>query len=131
MNELEDILGRLGEELARPMPALEVPTVEAEGASEDQLVRVSVSGGKVASVTIDPRSMRRSGVELADDVRVAVNAALKAHADALTAAMQDAGTDPSTLGPQLDEVGREASRTLGDYLELMTQMMDSTAARQG
>ena len=53
MNELEDILSRLGAELEKPLPAVEVPTVEAEGTSEDQMVRVSVTGGQVSGIVID------------------------------------------------------------------------------
>lgn len=131
MNELEDILNRLGAELAAPLPAVEVPTVEAEGASEDDMVRVSVSGGQVSGIVIDPRSMRKSSVELADDLMEAMNAALRAHSDKLMVAMQAEAPDPATLRGQLDEVRDEATRTLGDYLELMTQMMESTAAKEG
>lgn len=131
MNELEDILNRLGAELAAPLPTVEVPTVEAEGASEDDMVRVSVSGGQVSGIVIDPRSMRKSSVELADDLMEAMNAALRAHSDKLMVAMQAEAPDPATLRGQLDEVRDEATRTLGDYLELMTQMMESTAAKEG
>lgn len=131
MNELEDILNRLGAELEAPLPTVEVPTVEAEGTSEDDLVRVSVSGGQVSGIVIDPRSMRKSSVELADDLMEAMNAALKAHADKLMVAMQAEAPDPATLRGQLDEVRDEATKTLGDYLELMTQMMESTAAKEG
>ncbi len=131
MNELEELLSRFGSELEAPLPAVEVPTVEAEGASVDGLVRVTVSAGQVGAVRIDPRSMRKSSVELADDLRVAMNAALAAHADALMRAMQGAQADPASLRTQLDDVAGEATKTLTDYLELMTRMMESTATREG
>lgn len=131
MNELEDILSRLGAELEKPPPAVEVPTVEAEGTSEDQMVRVSVTGGQVSGIVIDPRSMRKSSVELADDLMQAMNAGLKAHADALMVAMQAQAPDPTSLSTELDAVADEATKTLSDYLDLMTQMMESTAAKEG
>ena len=87
MNELEELLSKLGTELDKPLPQVEVPTVEGEGLSEDQMVRVTVSGGQVSDIAIDPRSMRKSSVELADDLKEAMNAALVAHADALMVAM--------------------------------------------
>ena len=131
MNELEDILSRLGAELEKPLPAVEVPTVEAEGTSEDQMGRVSVTGGQVSGIVIDPRSMRKSSVELADDLMQAMNAGLKAHADALMVAMQAQAPDPTSLSTELDAVADEATKTLSDYLDLMTQMMESTAAKEG
>ena len=131
MNELEDILSRLGAELEKPLPAVGVPTVEAEGTSEDQMVRVSVTGGQVSGIVIDPRSMRKSSVELADDLMQAMNAGLKAHADALMVAMQAQAPDPTSLSTELDAVADEATKTLSDYLDLMTQMMESTAATEG
>lgn len=131
MNELEDILSRLGAELEKPLPAVEVPAVEAEGTSEDQMVRVSVTGGQVSGIVIDPRSMRKSSVELADDLMQAMNAGLKAHADALMVAMQAQAPDPTSLSTELDAVADEATKTLSDYLDLMTQMMESTAAKEG
>ena len=131
MNELEDILSRLGAELEKPLPAVEVPTVEAEGTSEDQMVRVSVTGGQVSGIVIDPRSMRKSSVELADDLMQAMNAGLKAHADALMVAMQAQAPDPTSLSTELDAVADQATKTLSDYLDLMTQMMESTAAKEG
>ncbi|WP_408647221.1 YbaB/EbfC family nucleoid-associated protein [Tessaracoccus coleopterorum] len=63
--------------------------MEGRGESEDSLVRITVSGGRMTDITIDPRSMRRSSVELADDIRVAMNAALEAHATALMHAMRE------------------------------------------
>ncbi|AQP47830.1 hypothetical protein BW730_10320 [Tessaracoccus aquimaris] len=131
MNELEELLSKLGTELDKPLPQVEVPTVEGEGLSEDQMVRVTVSGGQVSDIAIDPRSLRKSSVELADDLKEAMNAALVAHADALMVAMQADATDPSTLNTDLDAIAGEASRSLTEYLDLMTQMMESTAAKEG
>ena len=131
MNELEELLSKLGTELDKPLPQVEVPTVEGEGLSEDQMVRVTVSGGQVSDIAIDPRSMRKSSVELADDLMQAMNAGLKAHADALMVAMQAQAPDPTSLSTELDAVADEATKTLSDYLDLMTQMMESTAAKEG
>ncbi|GAA3865821.1 YbaB/EbfC family nucleoid-associated protein [Tessaracoccus defluvii] len=131
MNELEQLLTNLTAELEQPLPAVEVPVVSAEGTSEDKLVRVTVSGGQVTDITIDPRAMRRSSVEFADDLRLAMNAALDAHAQALMTTMQEQAPDPAELSSQLGEVAREATRSLADYLDTMTRMMESTAAREG
>lgn len=131
MNELEELLSKLGSELEKPLPQVEVPIVEAEGASADEMVKVKVSGGQVSEVHIDPRSMRKSSVELGDDLVEAMNAALTAHADALMVAMQAEATDPASLNGDLQSIAGEATKTLTDYLDLMTQMMESTAAKEG
>ena len=130
MNELEGLIAQLGSELANPLPAPAIPVVEAEGESEDRMVRITVSEGKVREVVIDPRSMRKSSVELADDVRHALNAAVEAHAAALAEAMSAAATDPATLGTELDAIAGEATKSLGAYLDLMTEMMETAAARE-
>ena len=108
-----------------------MPAVEAEGKSEDQMVTITVSGGQVSAVAIDPRSMRKSSVELADDIRAATNAAIEAHSRALMEAMQGATASPTELRTELDNVRDEAVKSLSDYLDAMTAMMDSAAAKQG
>ena len=131
MNELEEILARVGAELDTAMPEIEIPAVEAEGTSEDEQVRITVANGQVTDVSIDPRSLRKSSAELADDIKAATNAALQAHAQALMAAMQEQSTDPATLRTDLDGVRDQAVKSLSEYLDTMTAMMEAAAAKQG
>lgn len=130
LTELQEMLAKVGESLDKPLPAIDVPTVEGEGTSEDQMVTITVSGGQVSGVRIDPRSMRKSSVELADDIRAATNAAIEAHSAALMQAMQGNATSPADLRTELDGVRDEAVKSLGDYLDAMTAMMESAAAKQ-
>lgn len=131
MNEFEDILRRLAEQVEQPVEAPEPPKVSGEGLSEDQMVRITVSAGEVAGVTIDPRSLRKSSVELADDVRAAVNGAIAAHNRALYEAMRAEAPDPAAIGGAIDGIREEAARSLDDYLDKMTAMLEQHAAKQG
>lgn len=131
MNEFEDILRRLAEQVEQPIETPETPKVSGEGASEDEMVRVTVTGGEVESVSIDPRSLRKSGVELADDVKAAVNGAVAAHNRALFEAMSADAPDPAAIGGALDGIRGEAARSLDEYLDKMTAMLEQHASRQG
>lgn len=131
MNEFEDILKRLAEQVQEPIETPEPPTVSGEGLSEDQMVRIAVSGGEVESVSIDPRSLRKSSLELADDIKAAVNAAVAAHNRALYEAMSEQAPDPEAIGAGIDGIREEAANSLDEYLDKMTAMLEQHASRQG
>lgn len=130
MNEFDDILRRLAEQVAQPIEVPEPPTVTGEGTSADEMVTVTLSGGEVQGITIDPRSMRKSSVELADDLRHAFNAAIASHNQALFEAMSADAPDPAAIGAGLDGIREEASASLGAYLDQMTAMLEQHAGRQ-
>lgn len=130
MNEFDDILRRLADQVAQPIEVPEPPTVTGEGTSTDQMVTVTLSGGEVEGITIDPRSMRKSSVELADDLRHAFNAAIGSHNHALLEAMSADAPDPDAIGAGLDDIREEASASLGAYLDQMTAMLEKHAERQ-
>ncbi|TRY18767.1 YbaB/EbfC family nucleoid-associated protein [Tessaracoccus rhinocerotis] len=131
MNEFEDVLRRLAEQVEQPVEVPEPPKVSGEGHSEDEMVRITVSGGEVEDVSIDPRSLRKSSVELADDIRAAVNGAIGAHNRALHEAMTADAPDPAAIGGAIDGIREEAARSLDEYLDKMTAMLEQHAARQG
>lgn len=131
MNEFEDVLRRLSEQVAQPLQTPAPPTVTGEGASEDQMVRITVSAGEVESIHIDPRSMRKSSVELADDLRAAFNEAVGAHNQALYEAMSTDAPDPEAIGAGLESIREEAAQSLGSYLDQMSEMLERHAGRQG
>lgn len=131
MNEFEDILRRLAEQVEQPLETPEPPKVSGEGLSEDQMVRITVSGGEVESISIDPRSLRKSSVELSDDIRTAVNQAIGAHNESLYEAMRTEAPDPEAIGGAIDGIREEAARSLDEYMDKMTAMLEQHASRQG
>lgn len=128
MSEIQDIFRRLGEASNRSAATpFTVPEVEAEGASRDDLVTVRMAAGRATGVTIDPRAMRLTNVELADLVTEATNAAVQAHNDALAAALQDRQTDFGALREKLDSIGADAQRSMDRYLDTMYEVLQRSA----
>lgn len=130
MNEISDILARLAEQVTQPIEVPEPPTVTGEGLSEDQMVRLTVSGGEVTEISIDPRSMRKSSVELADDLKAAFNEAINAHNQALYEAMSADAPNPEEIGAGIEGIREEAANSLESYLDQMTAMLEQHAGRQ-
>lgn len=131
MNEFEDILRRLAEQVEQPLEPIETPIVTGEGRSADERVTVVMTGAEVASVDIDPRSMRKSTPELCADLKEAMNAAIAAHNTALYEAMQGTLPNPGEIRAGLEGVREEATRSLDAYLDTMTRMLEQNAAAQG
>lgn len=92
-----------------------LPQPEVSGASEQDEVRVSLTGGRVTDVEIDVRAMRLSNAELGEKVADAMNAALQAHATAIADAMADQRTDFGKLREELTQMGQEAQRAMERY----------------
>lgn len=109
---------------------MEIPAVEAEGTSRDDLVTLTISGGEFTQARVDPRALRRSNAELGDLIIQAANAALRAHTEALTQAMQDSTTDFGSLQNDLTRIRDEAQDTMRKHMEAMQSMLAQAAGQR-
>jgi DNA-binding protein YbaB len=104
--------------------------LQGVGEAADGLVRVvAVAGGQIESVWIDPRLMRSASQSLAEEIRMATNAAL---AD-LRAALTDATAAPDTavMLEQLRELQRGAVPQLQGLIDTLGSVQERLSARGG
>jgi DNA-binding protein YbaB len=88
-------------------PDEEPPTGSAEAA--DGLVRATATGGRLHRLELDPRAMRLPSETLAEEITIAVNAALN---DLRAASAQARGADLAVLSRQVREVQDEGVRRM-------------------
>ena len=113
--ELNDVLTRV-EALARQTPETiarhEVPRVEAESTAYEGRIRVAMAGGEVTEVWLHATALRLTNAELGDQLAAAFNDVLRAHTDALTAAMAEHQVDFDGLAGQIAVLRDDANRAL-------------------
>jgi hypothetical protein len=100
--------------------------IEGVGEGADGLIRaVAVSGGRLSELYLDPRVLRMTTVQLAEEMIVAVNGAL---AD-LQERIREAGpnVDLDALANQLKEVQEESTRQMGTFLQALTDAQQQIA----
>jgi DNA-binding protein YbaB len=108
-----------------PGDAAEAPA-EGRGEAADGRIRVVAGvGGEVTSIELDPRVMRMASEELAAELAVAVNAALR-DLRARTQAT-DVAIDPAALQERLREAQDQGLRQMA----LFTQTLDELMTRIG
>jgi DNA-binding protein YbaB len=91
----------------------EGPDLRGEGeAAEGRVRAVAVTGGRIASLELDPRVMRSTPEELAGYLTEALNAALDALRAQASAEQGEAVPDPAVLLERLREVQNEGLRQL-------------------
>jgi hypothetical protein len=114
---ISDMLAALGRSTAEDTGTAPEPPTDVRGVGEaaDGMVRVvAVPGGEVESLFIDPRLMRTPSETLAEEIRLATNAAL---AD-LRTALAGAVTPPDTAAvPQLQ-----------GFIDALTDVQDRLAS---
>lgn len=112
------------EALRAKKPSPEETAVRGEGKASDERVRASAHGGRVESLTLDPRVLRLSPEELGGLVAEAVNAALDDQRGRSTAS---AGPVPdlAALAETLRDVQNESLR----QMEIITQGITDAMAR--
>lgn len=120
MSDFDDVLSRLQGPLGRinagEAGTPELPTVRGEGSTEDEQIRVAMEGGEFNELTIDARAMRRSNAELADQILVAVNAALADHTAKVAEAMADRA-DLGDLQNELAQLRQDSLHAMKTYTE--------------
>ncbi|MFL6055265.1 MAG: hypothetical protein ACJ72W_20525 [Actinoallomurus sp.] len=99
-------------------------TARGEGQASDDRVRASAHGGRVDSITLDPRVLRLSPEELGSLVTGAVNAALDDQRGKSTAAIGPV-PDLAALAETLHDVQNESLR----QMEVITQGITDAMAR--
>ncbi|MDG4821382.1 hypothetical protein O7635_05875 [Asanoa sp. WMMD1127] len=92
------------------------------GLAADGLIEVTVEGGRLSDVVVDPRAMRLPAAAFADQLREAVNAALR-DADATAATDAAALPDPARLAQQLDELQNQSVRQMARYTQSISDVM--------
>jgi hypothetical protein len=99
---------------------------ESSGSGEalDGQVRASVTGGRLVSLTVEPRLMRLPSGDLCEQIMVAVNAALD---DARAAPGADAASpapvDPQALASQLRGVQEQSLRQMSTFSTAMNELL--------
>lgn len=103
------------------------PPVEGVGEAADGLVRVTaVPGGQIETLWIDPRLIRLGSEALAEEIRLATNAAL---ADLRTKLAESvAAPDTTAMMEQLQELQRFAVPQLQSFLDALTEVQERIAA---
>jgi hypothetical protein len=112
VHRMRDELTRLQQESSRTGPEpTATPAPAGTGEALDGKVEVTVSGGRISDVRLDPRAMRVPSQELAAAFRDAANAAIADQNTQLTAGTPDV---PSVdrLAQTLEEISAESVRTM-------------------
>lgn len=130
----------LGESLAALRTSSAAPTAEAvaeepvlrgEGEALDGLVRVvALPGGRMESVTVEPKALRAGSEALSAALLEAVNASL-ADLQSRIAAALPAAPDTAALTGQLQELQDRSIRTLGTFLDAVEDLRVQTSRRKG
>jgi DNA-binding protein YbaB len=105
------------------------------GTAADDQVRASVAiGGRLETLSVNPRLMRLGSEALCEQIVVAVNAAMD---DLLTKVAESAREQPSPadLGQQLEEIRTESVRRMEMFsqgvADAVSQIMQATEGRHG
>lgn len=94
-------------------------------AADGQVQAVAVAGGRLESLTVNPRAMRMGSEALCEQIVAAVNAALddlrgKAAAQAVAAG----GVDPAALAEQMRDLHTESVRQMDMFTQGIRDALD-------
>ena len=106
----------------------EADDTEGRGEAADGRVRVVAgTGGELTSVELDPRAMRMPSEELAEELKSAVNAALRD----LRATSQAADTaiDPDVLAERLRDAQDQGLRQMAAFTQSLDDLMTRIGTR--
>ncbi|GAA1775788.1 YbaB/EbfC family nucleoid-associated protein [Actinomadura chokoriensis] len=102
--------------------------VEGRGEGADGRVRVVAgAGGELTSVELDPRALRMPSEELAEELKEAVNAALRELRSRSQAA--DTAIDPDVLAERLREAQDQGLRQMAAFTQSLDDLMTRIGAR--
>lgn len=108
--------------------------IVGEGEAADGRIKVTAKvGGRLESVTLDPRALRMPSDELGEQIVVAVNAAL----DDLRQKVADqsepsmAGFDPEALAEQMLELQDQSIKQMSRFTAGMEEMLERIARAAG
>lgn len=104
--------------------------VEGRGEAADGKVKVVAgSGGELTSVELDPRVMRMASEELAEELKTAVNAALRELRSRAQAA--ETPIDPAVLTGLLRETQDQGLRQMAAFTQSLDELMTRIGTREG
>lgn len=127
LTETRGLLDQIRSGQARPPDA---ERAEGRGEAAGGKVRVVAgTGGELTSVELDPRVMRMPSEELAEELRSAVNAALRE----LRSRSQATGTaiDPDVLAERLREAQDRGLRQMAVFTQTLNELMTQIGTRAG
>jgi DNA-binding protein YbaB len=127
---------RVLSELGARRPDQDVlPDLRGVGTAADDQVRASVAvGGRLETLTVNPRLMRMGSEALCEQIVAAVNAAVD---DLATKVVESAPEvpDQADLGQQLEEIQTESVRRMETFTQgvadAVAQIMQATEGRHG
>jgi hypothetical protein len=132
--DLDQMLTR-SREMLRAMQAARPsdgdPPPDGAGEAAGGLIRAVAADQRLTALELDPRVMRMASAELAEQILVAVNAALRAQAPATDPAGGDAGTvDPRALAEEVAKIQDQGIRQMAAISEAIAaavaQMREAT-----
>jgi DNA-binding protein YbaB len=100
--------------------------VRGEGQAADGMVKVTVEGGRISKVDLNPRAMRLASEDLGKAFASAANAALAEFTSKATSEVSPVA-DPAALAAQLAELQDYSVRQMARY----SQAMSDVVARLG
>lgn len=128
--DLGELLETLRSSIRRNAGGDPAEPVTGIGTAADGMIEVTaVTGGQIDRVSLDPRVMRLPSETLAEELRDAVNEALRS----LQAAIPAAGVspvDPGVLAAQLEKLQETSVRQMGGFIEALTQAQNRISARR-
>ncbi|MFA1538468.1 YbaB/EbfC family nucleoid-associated protein [Actinomadura monticuli] len=127
LSETRGLLDQIRGGATRP-PGAEEMEGRGEGA-EGKVRVVAGAGGELTSVELDPRALRMPSEELAEELKSAVNAALRE----LRARSQAADTaiDPDVLAERLRDAQDQGLRQMAAFTQSLDDLMTRIGARSG
>lgn len=106
--------------------------LRGQGEAVDGQVRaVAVSGGRLESLTVDPRAMRLGSAALCEHIVAAVNAALDDLRDRAAGQPVAGGADPAALAGQLRDLHGESVRQMDRFSQGIADVLDRISRSTG
>jgi DNA-binding protein YbaB len=127
---MDDALNTL-RELRATRPAAEAVETRGEANAADGLIAVvAAPGGRIESITVAPQVLRQGSGYLAEQMTLAVNAALE-DLQARTVAEAPDAPNPAALLERLEDVQQQSARQMQSFLSALISAQARTARPAG
>ncbi|MGW2626407.1 hypothetical protein [Micromonospora taraxaci] len=127
---IDDALNTL-RELRATRPVAEAVETRGEANAADGLIAVvAAPGGRIESITVAPQVLRQGSGYLAEQMTIAVNAALE-DLQARTVAEAPDAPNPAVLLERLEDVQQQSVHRMQSFLSALTSAQARTARPAG
>ncbi|WBB70073.1 YbaB/EbfC family nucleoid-associated protein [Micromonospora sp. WMMD812] len=128
--DLGQLLETLRSTIRQNMARSASEPVTGTGTAADGMIEVTaVTGGQIERIDLDPRVMRLPSETLAEELRDAVNEALRS-LQASAPANSTLPIDPNALSAQLEKLQETSVRQMSGFIEAITQAQNRLSARR-